>query len=73
MSSDRETVILVTVRAVSADVGLVRADGADSQQYLLNERVMGSLMGVVMHGDVLELQLSEVPGQPSKILRVRRP
>lgn len=72
MSFDHETIILVTVRAVSADVSVVRADGADSQQYLLNENVMGSLMWAVMPGDVLELLLSELPGQPSKILRVRR-
>lgn len=72
MSFDRDTIILVTVRAVSADVSLVRADGAHSQQYLLNEKVMGSLTGNVMPGDVLELQLSEVPERPSKILRVRR-
>jgi hypothetical protein len=63
----------VAERAVSTDVPLVRADYIDSQQYLLNESVMGSLLHAVRPGDMLELSLIQVPGQPCKILKVCRP
>ena len=73
VSSECKKSILVTVRAVSTDVPLVRADDNDGQQYLLNESVMGSLLYTVQRGDILELSLIHVPGQPSKVLKVRRP
>jgi len=73
MTAACEKTILVTARAVSTDVPLVRADDNDGQQYLLNESVMGSLLYTVQRGDILELSLIQVPGQPSKVLKVRRP
>lgn len=63
----------MTERAVSTDVLLVRAEYKDAQQYLLNESVIGSLLHAVRPGDMLELSLIQVPGHPSKILKVRRP
>lgn len=73
MRSDRVITLAVTVRAVSADVQLVRADDSDGQQYLLNEFVMGSLAHTVKVGEMLELSVAQAPGLPSKILGVRRP
>jgi hypothetical protein len=74
MSSECKKSLLVTVRAVSTDVPLVRADDVNAQQqYLLNEAVLGSLLHAVKVGELLQLSVIEVPGQPSKILEVRRP
>jgi hypothetical protein len=73
MKSDGVITLAVTVRAVSTNVQLVRADDSEGQQYLLNESVMGPLLHAVQPGDVLELSVVQVLGLPSKILRVRRP
>lgn len=74
MSAECKKSVLVTVRAVSTDVPLVRADDVNAQQqYLLNEAVLGSLLHAVKVGELLQLSVIEVPGQPSKILEVRRP
>lgn len=67
------TIVRVIVRAVSPDVGLVRADGMNGQQYLLNKGVMRALWGTVNLGDELELLLRNDSSQPSKVLRVSRP
>lgn len=70
-SSDIAKTILVTVRAVSKDERLVRADGSDGQYFLLNDLVMGTLVNTIKPGDMLELLVIHVPGKPSKILQVR--
>ena len=73
MSPGFAVTLVVTVRAVSTDTPLVRAEYSDAQQYFLNESVIGSLLHAVRPGDMLELPLIQAPEQPSKILKVRRP
>jgi len=70
--TERQT-IHVTVRAASPDVDYVRADGPDGRQYVLNRRVMGDLWNKANQGDILELDTMTDPGQPTKIMAVRRP
>jgi hypothetical protein len=73
MSPGFAVTLVVTVRAVSTGIPLVRAEYSDAQQYFLNDSVMGSLLHAVRPGGMLELPLIQVPEQPSKILKVRRP
>lgn len=68
----QEVFVRATVRAVSSEIPLVRADGEQGQQFLLNKTVLGPLWGKVKRGAILELSVVPEADQPTKVLSVRR-
>lgn len=64
--------VRVIVRGVSSEIPLVRVDGEQGRQFLLNKSALGALWGKVKRGDILELSVRPEPGQPTKVLSVRR-
>lgn len=71
VSNEDIMVVRCTVIAVSNDVPYILAsEGPDKRRYAVNEKVSGALWGHFYRGQLLDIHLIRVTGEPSKLLAV---